>query len=118
MTKQSVHERAGAGMLLGQFVGPLYLTGNLAFTNDETVETGDHAEEMAHRIDVAVRVQVGPNFVGCNPMKLRKEGPDVIARKGARSRREPLNDLSQVKFNAVTRAQDHCLAGQARRQGI
>ena len=56
--KKRVQNRAGRCLLPGRFVGPLDLARDLAFADDQAVQTGGHAKQVLDggRIDAIVQM--------------------------------------------------------------
>ena len=67
---------------------PADLPGDLALADDQAVEAGDDAEQVADRVGVAMLVQVGPNRVRRQSVELGKEFGDQAGIRGdGRTRR-------------------------------
>ncbi len=101
--KQRVQERPHGGGLGCRLVRLLDLAGDLALADDQAVEAGRHAEQVAHGVGVAVRVQVRRDLLRRDGVELTEEGYD-------RLRQARL--AGQVQLDAVARRQDDRLALQ------
>ena len=112
--EEGVQHRPGGVVLLAQFVGLFDLPGDLAFADDEAVEAGGDAEQMAHGVGLPTDVEMGPDFFDGNAVELGQEGHDRFAVERRRRPGRVVEDAADVEFDAVAGAEDDGLAVEAR----
>src|SRR5947199_7389242 len=73
MLKYCVKHRPGGPALVRQFIRSFDLSADLALADDHTVETGRHAEEMAHRARALVLIKMRAHLVCRQPVNFSQK---------------------------------------------
>ena len=74
IAEEPVRDRPGDPLHQGQLVRPLDLTLHLGLADDHRIEPAGHAEEVAHRLDVAQRIQPAEQLGGPHLGLARERG--------------------------------------------
>jgi len=75
--EETVENGAGGAVLMGKTIGFADLAKDFGFTEEEGVEPGGHAEEMANGGAIVVLVEDAIENVGANGMEFTEEGREA-----------------------------------------
>ena len=112
--KQGVQQRAGAVVLVSQLVGIRHLPGDLPLADDEAVEAGGDAEQVAHGVVVVADVQVRLDLIDGQAVEVGEEAANGVSVERRRGAGGAVEDAGQVQLDAVAGAEDDGFAVEAR----
>ena len=83
--EQAVEDRADRLRAGGERVGFLHLAEDLRLADDERIEAGGDAEQMAGRVEIGQIVQVRRELAAIDAVEVAHEGREIVARDWAMS---------------------------------